>query len=825
MPSSTQGSPGEELDTRSVTSEQSQPSGHPEAGSSRQSRKDQHESLKTKFLKHQIKSPFKFLGKSYCGGCKKKCTGKVLRVNDEYFHTQCFKCFKCSTPLPSGGFLTKDSQYYCSNCYQTNFGTKCFKCSEYVEGEVVSALGNTYHQKCFTCARCQKPFPTGERVTFVGKKCFCQNCIKEEKKIEAAAKASGKDHITGVGKSVTSSAINVSDIDMTDKCAWCLQELKDGQALAALDKQYHIWCFKCTICGVLLHGEYMGHEGKPYCEKDYHERYGVKCAYCQRFIAGKVLQAGDNNHFHPTCARCSKCGDPFGDGEEMYLQGAAIWHPRCGPGPGESGFVLNTYDTSSIVDGFDGLSSTMSELHYGSRASSPGGSLLREQWSLSPGIPFGYSYIREGRSVSSLRRPVEPYDRKTSHPPMHFHVPQSKHRKISIQTRSSSRSGMHHMVNNLAASSPRPRSPHMNNEEPIEMSHFPDGRKSGDGHVTPIERDDFPAPQFLYADPERRRRWSEPMKKEGDNNLDDESPPAPEDTIMQEKLKNQEETLRKISSKGSEIGKVFLNTVQQREKLQQQRKAFMDPRSFARTPSATREPVFGLRYDSPVKASPSRLTHYSRAEDRGLSQSTPGYGGTLNSAQTTPSYRIVSSFRGPPKPGYTAKKSSTLPSYGTASINGSFTPGNYSQFEAGLSNKTHSTDFSMRSDASEHSIDIPDSMMSTAINSRRDIKSSTTYTQGLKSATKEEEGGRTSVAYMNRSLPNMNACLQKAPKIYPIHLLLTTNYRLPKDVDRCNLENHLSDNDFELVFEQSRPEFYRLPQWRRNELKKRVKLF
>ena len=128
-----------------------------------------------------------------------------------------------------------------------------------------------------------------------------------------------------------------------------------------------------------------------------------------RFISGKVLQAGDNNHFHPTCARCTKCGDPFGDGEEMYLQGAAIWHPRCGPGPGESGFVLgNGYDTSSMADGFDGLSSTMSELHYGgSRASSPGISMLRDYRSQSP----GFSYLRQGRSVSSLRRPIEPYDR------------------------------------------------------------------------------------------------------------------------------------------------------------------------------------------------------------------------------------------------------------------------------------------------------------------------------------------------------------------------------------------------------------------------------
>lgn len=67
----------------------------------------------------------------------------------------------------------------------------------------------------------------------------------------------------------------------------------------------------------------MGKDGIPYCEKCYQKLFGVKCAYCNRYISGKVLQAGDNHHFHPTCARCTKCGDPFGDGEEMYLQGSA----------------------------------------------------------------------------------------------------------------------------------------------------------------------------------------------------------------------------------------------------------------------------------------------------------------------------------------------------------------------------------------------------------------------------------------------------------------------------------------------------------------------
>ena len=76
----------------------------------------------------------------------------------------------------SPGFFTRDKDYYCATCYQSNFGTKCSKCSQFVEGEVVTALGKTYHQACFRCAGCQKPFPAGERVTFTGKNCYCQIC-------------------------------------------------------------------------------------------------------------------------------------------------------------------------------------------------------------------------------------------------------------------------------------------------------------------------------------------------------------------------------------------------------------------------------------------------------------------------------------------------------------------------------------------------------------------------------------------------------------------------------------------------------------------------
>ncbi|KFO28976.1 Actin-binding LIM protein 1 [Fukomys damarensis] len=39
-------------------------------------------------------------------------------------------------------------------------------------------------------------------------------------------------------------------------------------------------------------------------------------------------RAGDK-HYHPSCARCSRCNQMFTEGEEMYLQGSTVWHPDC----------------------------------------------------------------------------------------------------------------------------------------------------------------------------------------------------------------------------------------------------------------------------------------------------------------------------------------------------------------------------------------------------------------------------------------------------------------------------------------------------------------
>ncbi|KAM4599699.1 actin-binding LIM protein 1a isoform 8-T10 [Fundulus diaphanus] len=238
-----------------------------------------------------------------CYKCGELCKGEVLRVQNKHFHLKCFTCKVCGCDLAQGGFFMKNGEYLCMVDYQRMHGTRCNGCGDFVEGEVVTALGKTYHPACFVCTICKRPFPAGDRVTFNGKDCLCQYCIEPM--------SPGPKDVLG-----------------SSNCSGCGRDIKNGQALLALERQWHLGCFKCKACGKVLTGEYISKDGAPYCEKDYQIHFGVQCEACQQFITGKVLEAGDK-HYHPSCARCSRCNQMFTEGEEMYLQGSTVWHPGC----------------------------------------------------------------------------------------------------------------------------------------------------------------------------------------------------------------------------------------------------------------------------------------------------------------------------------------------------------------------------------------------------------------------------------------------------------------------------------------------------------------
>ncbi|XP_048465162.1 actin-binding LIM protein 1 [Rhincodon typus] len=226
----------------------------------------------------------------HCFKCGDPCKGQVLRVQSRHFHLKCFTCKVCGCDLAKGGFFMKNSDYLCTLDYQRLYGTRCQGCREFVEGEVVTALGKTYHPKCFVCSICKRPFPAGDRVTFNGKDCLCEHC--------AQPKSSSPKEIVS-----------------SSNCAGCGRDIKNGQALLALERQWHLGCFKCKACGNVLTGEYISK--LPMGEQQ-----------CSLTAKASGAKAGDK-HYHPSCARCSKCNQMFTEGEEMYLQGSTVWHPDC----------------------------------------------------------------------------------------------------------------------------------------------------------------------------------------------------------------------------------------------------------------------------------------------------------------------------------------------------------------------------------------------------------------------------------------------------------------------------------------------------------------
>ena len=115
-------------------------------------------------------------------------------------------------------------------------------------------------------------------MTFTGKECLCQKCVKSREAAtsspdgnqrHAAANANGNglhspakpsrpQQVQPAAKAAANGGGGAGAPPMDDRCAGCAEDLKDGQALMALDKQYHVWCFKCHSCQVRSHDSAKG---------------------------------------------------------------------------------------------------------------------------------------------------------------------------------------------------------------------------------------------------------------------------------------------------------------------------------------------------------------------------------------------------------------------------------------------------------------------------------------------------------------------------------------------------------------------------------------
>ncbi|XP_034035697.1 leupaxin isoform X1 [Thalassophryne amazonica] len=117
------------------------------------------------------------------------------------------------------------------------------------------------------------------------------------------------------------------------RCAYCKGPILQN-ILTALDQNWHPEHFFCACCGCLFGPEgFHEKDGKPYCRKDFYHLFAPKCSGCGESVMEKYLTAA-NGTWHPECFVCADCLKPFTDGCFMELDGRPLcslhFHSRQG---------------------------------------------------------------------------------------------------------------------------------------------------------------------------------------------------------------------------------------------------------------------------------------------------------------------------------------------------------------------------------------------------------------------------------------------------------------------------------------------------------------
>uniref|UniRef100_A0AAR5Q693 LIM zinc-binding domain-containing protein n=1 Tax=Dendroctonus ponderosae TaxID=77166 RepID=A0AAR5Q693_DENPD len=212
--------------------------------------------------------------KGCCSACEKPIVGQVITALGKTWHPEHFTCAHCTQELGTRNFFEREGKPYCEPDYHNLFSPRCAYCNGPILDKCVTALEKTWHMDHFFCAQCGKQFGEDGFHEREGKP-YCRD-----------------DYF-----------------DMfAPKCGACNRAIMENY-ISALNTQWHPDCFVCRDCRQpFIGGSFFDHEGQPYCETHYHLKRGSLCAGCHKPISGRCVTAMFRK-FHPehfVCAFCLK---------------------------------------------------------------------------------------------------------------------------------------------------------------------------------------------------------------------------------------------------------------------------------------------------------------------------------------------------------------------------------------------------------------------------------------------------------------------------------------------------------------------------------------
>jgi len=171
----------------------------------------------------------------YFGLCT-KCNMKIIgdgtgcTAMGRLYHVDCFTCTACHCLLQGKPFYALDGKPYCEEDYLQTL-EKCCKCQKPILERILRATGKPYHPQCFTCVMCNKSL---DGVPFTVDATNQIHCIEDFHRRFAP------------------------------RCSVCKHPImpesgnQETVRVVALDRSFHVNCYKCEDCGLLLSSEEEG---------------------------------------------------------------------------------------------------------------------------------------------------------------------------------------------------------------------------------------------------------------------------------------------------------------------------------------------------------------------------------------------------------------------------------------------------------------------------------------------------------------------------------------------------------------------------------------
>lgn len=165
-----------------------------------------------------------------------RCDEKVVGENSgctamgNMYHVKCFCCHHCNVNLQGKPFYAVEGQPYCESDYYETL-EKCSVCYKPILDRILRATGKPYHPTCFTCVVCGKSL---DGIPFTVDAMNMIHCIEDFHK------------------------------KFAPRCCVCELPImpEEGEEetvrVVALDRSFHVRCYRCEDCGLLLSSEAQG---------------------------------------------------------------------------------------------------------------------------------------------------------------------------------------------------------------------------------------------------------------------------------------------------------------------------------------------------------------------------------------------------------------------------------------------------------------------------------------------------------------------------------------------------------------------------------------